>query len=266
MREKASRKTIVHPLEDLRQTVSANPRVPHYVVLSVGGNDFRENLLTPWRLLSEIPEIQNRYLKIVDDLKNLKGRDIRPILMLQYQTDAKNDPYLIYTIFQAIGILAIAVQTVCFAGLTAPIWVVAGKISLLVGSSIFLGSALLLYVSQKAIPFSVLKDAFEGKKISRAVFAALLHKFYQPILERAKKDRIPILDLPNTFNPNENLYVSGIEPGIQGGALIAEGIDHVIRHHSFSDESFLYSKPDPNSSYLRRANRDPSTWEVTYRA
>jgi hypothetical protein len=262
MRTKAPKEITVRPLEKLEQNIAARPDATHYIVLSVGGNDFRENLLTPWRLLTNLPDIQNRYLQIVEKIKSLQGRDIRPILMLQYRTDANHDPYLIYPIFQAIGIVAMTVHVACLALLTAPLWIVAGKISLLVGGAALLGGALGLYLTQKVIPLSVTKDILLGKKISHAVFGALLHAFYQPILEQAKKDRIPILDLPNTFNPHRKLYEAGIEPSKEGGALIAEGIAHIVKQHDFSKSSVLYSKSDSTATYSGVANTDPSSWQV----
>ena len=88
MAEKASKKQVfVKPLEKLQEQIQKNSKAYHYVVLSVGGNDFRENLLNPIKLIKEIPSIQKRYLKIVKTIKNLNGRDIKPILMFQYRTD-----------------------------------------------------------------------------------------------------------------------------------------------------------------------------------
>jgi hypothetical protein len=266
--KKAQPENFVLPLEKLQQKISENPDIPHYVVLSVGGNDFRENLGTPWRLLTEIPHVQARYLQIVEKIKGLQGRDIRPILMFQYRTDANQDPYLIYSIFRVIGIAAIALQVISLTFLTTPVWIAAGKISLIAGGVIFLSGAAGLHLSRKALPFSAVKDVFFGKKISLAVFGALLHVFYQPILERAKKDKIPILDLPNTFDPHQKLYTSGIEPNKEGGELIAQGIESIIDLHylgtnkDISDASFLYSKPPSAETYIAVPNSDPSFWKV----
>lgn len=78
-----------------------------------------------------------------------------------------------------------------------------------------------------------------------SLFGALLMRFYQPILKEARDARIPVLDLPNTFNPYDDLYISGIEPSAQGSALIAEGIAYIVENHDFEEEqSMIYSKTD----------------------
>jgi hypothetical protein len=264
MKVKASQGTFVRPLDDLKKRVSKSPDSPHYVVISVGGNDFRANLLNPCRFVKDIPKIQKRYMQIVDQVKGLQGRDIRPILMLQYRTDANNDPYCIYPLLKVIGIVVVAVHVVFIALLTAPIWIVAGQISLLVGGILFLSAAAGLLISRKVAPLSITKDILSGKKISMVVMGALLHSFYKPILEKAKKERIPVLDLPNTFNPYEKLYESGIEPGKEGSKLIAEGIHHIVKSHDFTGESFLYSKPGRIPHYTRSPNTNPSSWHVAY--
>nr|NGX32937.1 hypothetical protein [Candidatus Anoxychlamydiales bacterium] len=224
--EKAPKERFIKPLEALQKEVSKDSNAYHYVVLSVAGNDFRENLLNPIRFVKDISSIQKRYLQIVEKIKSLKGRNIRPLLMLQYRTDAKNDLYRIYTVLKIIGVAALVMQIGCFALLTAPIWVTIGKISALVGGLVFAGGALGLYLNKRLLPLLALKDILIGKKISMLFMDTLLQSFYRPILQQAKKDKIPILDLSNTFNPYKDLYDHGIEPGKQGAELIAEGIAH----------------------------------------
>lgn len=262
MKEKASQGQYVHPLKELEKEVAAKPDAPHYVVVSVGGNDFRENLLNPWRLLKDIPQIQERYLQIVDKVKGLQGKNVQPILMLQYRTDANQDHYGIYSLFGIIGSIAVIFHLASLALLTAPIWIVAGKVSAVVGGTAFFASAAGLYLSRKILPLSVTKDVFLGKKVGMALFGALLHSFYQPILERAKKENIPVLDLSNTFNPYRKLYDCGIEPNKEGGALIAEGIAHILKNHDFRGGSVLYSKPDKKPTYTGIANTNPAAWRV----
>ena len=97
-----------------------------------------------------------------------------------------------------------------------------------------------------------------------SMIGGMLESFYQPILNQAKKDRIPILDLPNTFNPFENLYTCGIEPNEEGGALIADGIDHIVTEHDFSKESILYAKPNGASKFVGIKNQKPSNWQIAY--
>lgn len=75
-----------------------------------------------------------------------------------------------------------------------------------------------------------------------------------------KDSNIPVLDLPNTFNPNNNLYECGIEPNGKGSKLIAEGIAHIVQNHDFNDQSVLYAKNDQNYS----AAQNTPYWSVAY--
>lgn len=231
----------------------------------MGGNDFRENLANPFRLIRDISKVQSRYLQIVEKVKSLstEERKVYPILMLQYRTDAKNDPYLIYKLFGAMGVAAFVVNLICVALILVPAFqamagVVTFKVSMVVCPVIGL---LGLVLSHKAVPFSVSKDIILLKKPSMSLFGALLMRFYQPILKEARDARIPVLDLPNTFNPYDDLYISGIEPSAQGSALIAEGIAYIVENHDFEEEqSMIYSKTD--DSYGGRLNTEK--WSVAY--
>ncbi len=256
--EKAPKQRFIKPLEELQKEVSKDSNAYHYVVLSVAGNDFRENLLNPIRFVKDISSIQKRYLQIVEKIKNLKGRNIRPILMLQYPTDAKNDLYRIYTVLKIIGVAALIMQIGCFALFTAPIWVTTPSICGLVSA---VGAVGLFLLNERLLPLSALKNILTGKKISMLCLGTLLQSFYRPILQQAKKDKIPILDLPNTFNPYKDLYDHGIEPGEQGTELIAEGIAHIVKNHDYSTESKLYSK---KGSEYKAATNQPSNWKVAY--
>jgi len=254
----------VSPLKNLQEKISETPDVPHYIVLSIGGNDFRVNLANPLKLIRDIPKIQERYLQIVDQLKHLQGRDIRPILMLQYRTDANHDPYRVYTVMKVIGIAAVMIQLLCLAALAAPVLALLGKISGLTAGIIFACGAFASFSVQKVVPLSLTKELARGKSISMLFKGKLIESFYQPILEEAKLSQIPVLDLTNTFNPYQNLYEYGIEPGIEGGKLIAEGIHHIVKHHDFTGGSILYSKSDGRDTYTSSENKGPKEWHVTY--
>lgn len=261
MKERAPNKRWVSPLKDLQKTISQRPNDRHYVAISVGGNDFRVNLASPWALIKDIPQIQARYMQIVEKVKGLQGRDIKPILIFQYRTDAKNDlPYLIYTVFGVLGAIAVAIHLACIALLTAPIWFFTGHLSLLAAGTLGALGALGLYGSHKIVPLSVTTTILRGNKISMVMISKLMERFYQPILEMAKKERIPILDLPNTFNPYHDLYVSNIEPNEKGAQLIAEGIHHIVGEHDFEGESKLYAKPNGQGQYAGVLNA--ADWKV----
>lgn len=229
----------VKPLEELERHIADNPDVPHYVVLSVGGNDFRENLGNPCSLVRDIPEIQGRYLAILDRIKGLNNRNVHPILMLQYRTDVNNDPYQIYPLMAKIGIVATVAHFVALAMLSAPFWEIAGAIS--VGASVCLfiaGGAVMYYAGKVGWPQCTL----DTQKIALTTLGSLMESFYQPILQYAYDNELPVLDLANTFNPNKQLYTSGIEPNEQGSELIAEGIEHIVKNHKPDEYSRIYSR------------------------
>lgn len=254
----------VKPLENLRHDVEAAQDKTNYVILSVGGNDFRERLANPIGLLQEVPHVQERYLEIVKEIRSLKGRDIRPILMLQYHPAVENNPYYIYPIFKWVGRVAVAINLLCpLVLLTLAYSYYKDKIGM--KKCVFLGSlnSLLLFFNLRAVPIKVTKEVLKGNDVGMTVLDALLEKFYAPIIEQAKKDQLPILDLPNTLDPYDSKnYISGIEPGEQGGDIIAEGLNHIIKNHDFQGPSLTYSKPPRSTEPY--ASHDPSDWGVQY--
>ena len=254
----------VRPLNKLKESVSQHPEAIHYVIMSVGGNDFRERLYNPIGMLLEIPNIHERYLRIVNELQNIKERDIRPILMFQYRTDAKNDPYGIYTVLKIVGILATIIHVLCIATVAvAGIAAIAGKINAWVGFAFVAIGGIFLALATQIIPLKVTANILYGQEIGMAALGGLMETFYQPILARAKKEGIPILDLPNTFNPYKKLYKSGIEPNKDGGTLIAEGLRYIIKNHDFSSKkSMVYSKKDSEAEYTASENPGPGGWQV----
>ena len=117
--------------------------------------------------------------------------------------------------------------------------------------------ALLHYTPRaRVLPFRVTKGVLMGQKIGQTTLGGLMEKFYRPILEKAKREGIPILDMANTFNPHEDLYLAQIEPNEAGGKLIAQGINLIVKKHNFSGDSLIFSHDvKPN---------DPANWRVTY--
>jgi len=171
---------------------------------------------------------------------------------------------MLHTIFGVLGAVAVATHLAFFALTTAPLWFLAGQISGTVAAITMIAGVAGLYGSSRIVPLSVTKNILLGGKISMSFFSGMLESFYQPMLEKARQERIPILDLPNTFNPYDPLYTCGIEPNEKGGALIAEGVHHIVTQHDFSGESKLYSKPIGSSHFVRKVNRNPSDWQVAY--
>ena len=62
-----------------------------------------------------------------------------------------------------------------------------------------------------------------------------MEALYAPILSLAAELRLPILDLPNSFDiHNDDLYSHQIEPSATGGLLLAHMIAEVVQQHDFS--------------------------------
>merc|ERR1719235_1794209 len=71
----------------------------------------------------------------------------------------------------------------------------------------------------------------------------LMEVIYTPILAAASLHRLPVIDLPRTFDiEDDSLYRCQIEPSAEGGSLIAELISHVLCNHDFAGASALYLK------------------------
>lgn len=82
-----------------------------------------------------------------------------------------------------------------------------------------------------------------GPGSSLSKINTLMETVYPPILELARKHKLPVVDLPSTFDVNdEELYVMQIEPSAKGGALISDMICHVLSHHNFTSPSTIYYK------------------------
>lgn len=267
--------TKVFPLELLETAIKKNPGGNHYVALSVGGNDFRANLGKFWKLIWDVPYIQKRYIQIVDRIISLgeanKGNEgaapikIYPILMFQYRTDYHNDVYGVYKIFGWIGRIAIAIQAVAIATLgVSALALVAGAVSITAFAAFSALSVLALATTHILLPLNLSLNVVRGKKeASIAVFGALMKRFYAPIIEHARKNNIPILDLPNSFDPyDKDLYISGIEPSEKGGALIAEGIAHIVKWHKFDEGSEIYTKWKNDERYTSEFNNKKTKWFV----
>lgn len=256
----------VNPLKQLQQSVNENQKANHYVVISVGGNDFRELLINPIRLLRflrQVTRIQDRYLQILREVKAI-NTNVKPILMFQYRFDATKDPYKIYLILKIITVFSAAINSLCILGMGASFMsLVAKKISLQFGLSFFIGCGIGLGLSHSIIPLKITKDVFMGRNDGVETLGALMKFFYGPILRQAKKDRIPILDLPNTLNPyDESLFISQIEPSAKGGALIAQGISHIVQKHDFTSQSMMYSKSGSRNEFTARKNPGAFGWTI----
>lgn len=253
----------INPLERLKAAIDARPNDTHYVLLSVGGNDFREKLHSPVQMLMDIPNIHTRYMQIVDTIKGM-GNNVRPILMLQYRLDARpnHDHYGIYKILGAVGGIFATAHTLSASAIAAAPFVAVANV--VAGVALGAFGLLTAWATNRVIPFSATLGLLKGQDIGMSSLGGLMETFYKPILAKAKQENIPVLDLPNTFNPYKPLYMAQIEPNKAGGALIAEGIDHIVRNHDFAGPSQLYAKGDTDLAYKDAPNPGSSGWKVHY--
>jgi hypothetical protein len=249
------------PLDSLEERVKLNSKSKHYVVISVGGNDFRELLSTPLSLFREIPNIRARYLEIVNRVKALSPTNVHPILMFQYRPGFTPDPYGIYTILKVAGLFLAAVQSLSIGtiGISA-IALLAHKITQRSAFIFTLIGTLGLILTTQVMSLKTTAGIWKGQQAGIALLGDLMERFYRPILQQAAKDRIPVLDLPNVFNPLDRaLYTSQIEPSVTGGKMIARGLAKIIKSHDFSEKSYIYD----HFSQLRSENT-PNEWRVRY--
>lgn len=258
--ESASRE--VRPLGKLAEEISKNPDAIHYVVISVGGNDFRENLRNPVRLLEDVPQIQQRYQVILEQVQSM-GNNIRPILMFQYRTDARNDPYRIYTVLGSAAGVAALVNALCIATIAIFSFKLAAQKTNIFSRSAFILIAAAIFVgTSRTIPLKVTKGMLLGQKPGITMIGALMEKFYKPMLKRANIANLPILDLPNSFNPYEAMYISGIEPSKEGGELIAQGLCNIIKGNQHPGHDYTSSKIYSCNGQV--TNNLTDKWQVKY--
>ena len=90
----------------------------------------------------------------------------------------------------------------------------------------------------------------------------LMKIVYKPIFAFAQKLKLPIIDLTNSFDPMDGtLYVSQIEPSVEGGKIIATLIKHVLSNHKFNEnESTLYKIK--GSDINSELNQGVDTWKI----
>ncbi|MCB1084930.1 MAG: hypothetical protein KDK60_02385, partial [Chlamydiia bacterium] len=246
----------VKPLEKLKNSIQGN-NDQHVVVLSVGGNDFRVLLHNPVGLLWAIPSVQKRYLEIVDKIQEINVK-VKLMLMFQYQTDAINDrPYYIHTVLGAVGYFAIIVNGVALGFLLAVSGnLIRGTVSVSRGLTYVGLTSIASYAFSRVIPLKVTIGMLKGQHAGVTVMGAMMERLYRPILERAKKDKLQVIDLPNTLNPFYKNYVYCIEPNKVGGEGIAKTIAKAIKTEA--NESKLWrGEKEPVSN-------DPKMWRVIY--
>jgi len=226
MREKAQGSRFIQPLEILQAKISENPKANHYVVISL------EKRFTP----STAPI--NQYLEIVDRVQKMGGK---PILMLAYRPEATNDHERIYSTLAFFGGVVALVNAACIVylgrfGMQTLVHRVSPS-----DFSIIVAITTAVIVAGTFELFGSGRIRAQVQHPGMMMMKFIIEARYRPILERAKKDQLPIIDLPNTFDPYKTeLYISGSEPSKKGGALIAKAICQAVQdeHH---DDSYIYT-------------------------
>jgi hypothetical protein len=220
----------VQPLTQLSASIRQHDAsAKHFVVISVGGNDFRACLDKPVKLLTIFSDVRKRYLKIVQEVQKL-GPNVHPILMFQYPTSIEGSAYNIYPQLGGLGAIAAATNLLSL-GILALIgsFFLQSKISAIFAASIGTLATAIFASSIYLIPFKATIGILKGQRAGVTVIGALMERLYRPIVEYAKNHDICILDLPNTFNPFQtNLYINQIEPSKEGGAVIAKLIAEAV--------------------------------------
>ena len=216
--------TQYYPLSELKKVDN-----PSHIILSVGGNDLRENLIilanqSPetrrLQLKSIITGIQQRYFDILNELKTIQP-NASPIIMLQYTPDSTQDLYGIYTLMN------------------------------------------LLQKDQSLSYLTILNYYFWGKSNKASHNAVdelhhLMQTVYAPILNYAKEQNIPVIDMASSMDHRDTRYYrSQIEPSAKGSEVIANLISHVVNNHDYSTPSCLYSQPTERpEDIVIRSNHD----------
>jgi hypothetical protein len=89
----------------------------------------------------------------------------------------------------------------------------------------------------------------------------IMQAMFKPILDYAKENKIPVIDMPSSFNhADDSLFVMQIEPSDKGGKIIVDLIEHVVKNHDFEGASKLYSKPYEGDAQDIISNEDHNTW------
>ena len=171
---------------------------PTHIVLSVGGNDVRETLGpgVDRVLMKTIQKMQQNYLIILNECLSVCKKTI---LMFQYRPCFTTNDYEIYDAMNDI------------------------PDELIIQSGALLNGDKGMEASHDKVT-----------NVSVRKLNMLMESIYNGILlnELILANRLPIIDLPNTFDiHNSLLYVCQIEPSHWGGLIIAKLVHHVIENH-----------------------------------
>eukprot|EP00746_Dinoflagellata_sp_MGD_P003144 gnl/MRDRNA2_/MRDRNA2_106113_c0_seq1.p1 gnl/MRDRNA2_/MRDRNA2_106113_c0~~gnl/MRDRNA2_/MRDRNA2_106113_c0_seq1.p1 ORF type:complete len:312 (-),score=35.07 gnl/MRDRNA2_/MRDRNA2_106113_c0_seq1:96-1031(-) len=89
----------------------------------------------------------------------------------------------------------------------------------------------------------------------------LMEEVYRPILKVASQRRLPVVDLPRSFDiEDSSLYRCQIEPSEAGGKIISDLISHLVLHHDFGSSSKLYF--NSAGSICEEINHGAGDWSI----
>eukprot|EP00931_Biecheleriopsis_adriatica_P091141 TRINITY_DN65042_c0_g1_i1.p1 TRINITY_DN65042_c0_g1~~TRINITY_DN65042_c0_g1_i1.p1 ORF type:complete len:350 (+),score=50.98 TRINITY_DN65042_c0_g1_i1:134-1183(+) len=95
----------------------------------------------------------------------------------------------------------------------------------------------------------------------------LMQTIYAPVLKMAREKKLPIIDLPRTFDIYcDELYSHQIEPSAQGGEVIVSLVHHVVDQDSPGTPSIMYSYAPciPGKGSVTEAPNEADTWTIPY--
>jgi len=105
-----------------------------------------------------------------------------------------------------------------------------------------------------------------GPESAEEKLNGLMETIYAPQLEMAKQLRLPIVDLPRTFDiRNEDLYVSQIEPSEKGGMVISALLSHVVLNRDFTKDPskfYLYTPCIPGEGEVVEEDNGEEPWRI----
>jgi hypothetical protein len=245
------------PLEELKKSITSKTEARHIVVISAGGDEFREGLTKSISWSQFIPEIQKRYIKIVEEVEAM-GAD--PVLILQYRPESSDQ---VYSNLEKIGYLFAVIHSLLIATTLIAAWaLLQQKIGMVARGALMLISAVFLYFSTRIIPLKVTRGVISGQRPGMTMMGILMERLYRPILEMANKKKLAVLDLTNIFNPNDSsLYVEGIVPSAIGGKLIVVQLSRLLILWS-SRRSVIVT--GQRGRELSTGNSFPNKWTVEY--
>ena len=191
-----------------------------HILLSVGGNDFREALsdliyMSPENRPQAIEELAKtlttNYLQIVNKIKKLKP-EAKLTIVLQYTPCIKMDLYHIYFLMDKIC----CNETI------------SGRLS--------------AYKMMASHYLFGLNDERQRNAIHK--LHETMATIYRNLFKTLGKQSMAVIDLASSFDYQDGTsYVSQIEPSNKGGEQIAQLVAHAVTHHNFSGPSIIYAKP-----------------------